>query len=110
MEDRRRSKRTELQSRIVVKRIDSGQSEEISIDITDVSKSGIGFCCKQSLQIGAVYESYLTIWTKEVIHALLQIVRIELREDTYFYGASFIGLPEVDAFRIEVYQAVHENE
>ena len=109
MEERRKSKRTQLQSKIVVKRLDGGTQEELDIDIVDVSKSGIGFLCNTPLTIGAVYEAYLTIWTKEVLHAILEIVRIEKKEDTISYGAIFVGMPELDAARIEVYQTVEEN-
>lgn len=110
MQERRRNKRTQLHSSIVMKRLDDSRMEEVGIDIIDVSKGGVGFSCKKELQIGAVYESYLTIWTKEVLHAFLQIVRIELKGDEYVYGATFIGMPEVDASRIQVYQTVNENE
>lgn len=111
MEERRKNKRTELQSRLLINRLDDGvTNKEVEIDICDVSKTGVGFNCKEVLSIGAVYESYLTIWTQEVIHAFLQIVRIELKNDGYGYGAVFIGLPEMDASRIEVYQTVSENE
>lgn len=109
MEERRKSKRTQLQSKIVVKRLDGGTQEELDIDIVDVSKSGIGFLCNTPLTIGAVYEAYLTIWTKEVLHAILEIVRIEKKENTISYGAIFVGMPELDAARIEVYQTVEEN-
>lgn len=109
MDERRKSKRTELQSKLIIKRLDSDEQKEATIDIIDVSKSGVGFTCKEALNIGAVYESYLTIWTQEVLHAFLQIVRIELQGDEYSYGAIFIGMPEMDASRIEVYQTVSEN-
>jgi len=109
MEDRRKSKRSELNSKLVLKRLDQN-SEEIGINILDVSKTGIGFECEQALTIGSVYESYLTIWTKEVIHAFLEIRRIEKVDDTtYNYGAIFIGMPEMDSARIEVYQTVEEH-
>ena len=94
---------------MVIKRLDGGVDEEVDIEISDVSKSGVGFICKSPLLIGTVYESYLTIWTKEVLHAFLQIVRIELKEDTYYYGASFVGMPEIDAQRIVAYQTVSES-
>ena len=81
-----------------------------TIDINDVSKGGVGFTCKEVLQIGTIYESYLTIWTKEVLHAFLQIVRIEMKENGYVYGATFVGLPEMDASRIAVYQTINEDE
>ena len=109
MDERRKSKRTELQSKLIMKRLDGESHKEVAIDIIDVSKSGVGFSCKEALNIGAVYESYLTIWTQEVLHAFLQIVRIELQGDGYSYGAVFIGMPEMDASRIEVYQTVNEE-
>lgn len=107
MEERRKSKRTSMQTSVIIKRLDEGH-EEVEIDVVDISKSGVGFVCKEPLTIGAVYEAYLTIWTKEVLHAFLQIVRIELKDKEFAYGASFIGMPEMDASRIEVYQTFNE--
>ena len=109
MEERRKTKRTELQSTLIMKRLDCEGTKEVSIDITDVSKSGVGFTCEEPLMIGAIYEGYLTIWTKEVLHAFMEIVRIEKLEDTFSYGASFVGMPEMDTARIEVYQTVEEH-
>ena len=111
MEERRRNKRTAMKSRLLIKRLDGEETPaEVGIEIIDVSKSGVGFRAEQLLKIGEVYESYLTIWTKEVLHAFLQIVRIELQGEDYSYGAVFIGMPEMDASRIEIYQTVHDGE
>lgn len=110
MEEKRKSKRTQLSSRLIIKRLDGEDKQEIAIDILDVSKGGVGFICKEPLMIGAVYESYMTIWTKEVIHAFLQIVRIDMKPEGFIYGASFVGMPEMDANRIEVYQTIHDNQ
>lgn len=110
MEERRKTKRTELLSKILIKRLGGdGPAKEVGIDVTDVSKTGVGFTCDEPLLIGNVYETYLTIWTKEVLHAFLEIVRIEKRDNTFSYGAIFIGMPEMDASRIEVYQTVNDN-
>lgn len=107
MEDKRKSLRTTLNSKLLIKKLGSEDNgTEVSIDITDVSKTGVGFTCSQALEIGAVYESYLTIWTKEVIRAFIEIVRIEKKGDIFSYGGIFIGMPEMDAARIEVYQTV----
>lgn len=110
MEERRKNKRLELDSKLLVKRLDQeGKAEEVNIVITDVSKSGVGFACSELLNIGAVYESYLMIWTKEVLHTFLQIVRIVKKEDgTYDYGAIFIGMTEIDASRIETYATIDD--
>ena len=108
MNEKRKSKRTELLSKLILKRLDGTKVEEASIDITDVSRTGIGFTSRKALSIGAVYEAFLTIWTREVIHAFLEIIRIEKIDDGYQYGAIFIGMPEMDAIRIETYQTVEE--
>lgn len=110
MDERRRDKRTDLSSKIVIKRLDgAGASKEVTIEIQDVSKSGVGFECSEALQIGEVYEAFLTIWTQEVLHAFLRIVRIELKGDSYTYGAIFIGMPEMETARIETYQTVNDH-
>lgn len=108
--ERRRSKRTELKAKLLIKRLDSGARDEVEVDIFNLSKTGIGFHCKELLEIGAVYESYLTIWTKEVIHTFIEIVRMEKEPDTVQYGGIFIGTSETDLQRIEVYNYVSEAE
>ena len=109
MEERRKSKREDLESTLIIKRLDDGSQKEVGIAVEDISKSGVGFHCSEPLMIGAVYEAFLTIWTKEVIHAFFEIVRIEKVEDTFLYGAIFVGMPEMDASRIEIYQTIHDN-
>ncbi len=110
MEERRRSKRTELHSVLVIKRLGSQDEQEVTIEVNDISKTGVGFVCEEPLAIGNVYESYLTIWTKEVLHAFLRIVRIEMIDGEFHYGAVFIGMPEMDAARIEVYQTINDED
>lgn len=108
MNERRKSKRTDMTSRLVIKRLDDGEERQVCIEVTDVSKSGIGFECGEQLQVGEVYESFLTIWTKEVIHAILQIVRGEQKDYAYSYGAVFVGMPDTESARIEVYQTIED--
>ena len=110
MEERRKNKRTSLNSSIILKRLDDGRDEEVDIEVMDVSKTGVGFTCTEPLTIGAIYESFLTIWTKEVLHAILEIIRIEKKGNTISYGAIFVGMPEMDACRIETYQTVEDNQ
>lgn len=108
--ERRKNKRMYLESRLVIKRLDSKEEpEEVAIELVDVSKTGIGFNCTVPLQIGAVYEAYLTLWTKEVIHAFIEIVRIVKRDEIFQYGGIFIGMSEMDASRIEIYGVVKDH-
>jgi len=106
MQERRGSQRRELKSKLLVKRLDTNTQEEIGIDVQNLTKTGIGFNCDELLQMGAVYEAFLTIWTKEVIHAFIEVVRIEKMEGSYNYGGLFIGMPEMDLQRIDVYNVV----
>lgn len=110
MSEKRKAERTELESRLVIKQLGAdGSGKEVAIEVTDVSKSGVGFRCTEKLEIGAVYEGFLTIWTKEVLHCFMEIVRIVKNDDikAFDYGAIFIGMPDMEIGRIEVYQTVN---
>ena len=109
MSERRKGNRTNLETSVVLNRIDEKEDEEIMIDIIDVSKSGLGFSSDATLQIGSVYESYLQIWTKELIHAYLRITRIEQKDGHFEYGATFVGMPEMDSARINNYGIIEQT-
>lgn len=109
MEEKRGSRRMSLSAQLLIKNMndESARPEEVGIDVVDVSKTGVGFICNVPLMIGAIYEANLQIWTKEVIHAFLKVVRIEQTdENRYTCGTIFVGLPEIDAKRIEVYDLI----
>ena len=108
MNERRRAKRTDLSVKLILKRLDDGKNQTIAVDIHDVSKSGMGFYCPEPLTIGAMYEADLKIWTGDIIHAFMCITRIEVAGNTFSYGAIFVGMAELDASRIEVYQTFSE--
>lgn len=110
MQERRKNQRIELEGKLVVKRMDlGGKAEQIGIEINDCSKTGVGFDCAEKLDVGAVYEAFLTIWTKEVLHVFLEIVRAENKQNGRLeYGAIFIGMSEMDASRIETYSTIQK--
>ena len=107
MQEKRNSRRMSLSARLLIKNLndESDKPEEVEIEVLDVSKTGVGFICNTPLTIGAVYETLLKIWNDDEIHAFLKVVRIEQTEDEkYMCGTIFIGLPEMNAARIEVYE------
>lgn len=111
MEERRKNRRMELSSRLLIKNLTGNTQEDVSIEITDLSKTGVGFICNSMLQIGTVYEAFLTIWMKESIHAFLEIVRVEkIADNQYCYGSVFIGMSEMDSKRIEVFDTMENME
>ena len=112
MEEKRNSMRMSLSAQLLIKNMgDNSLEEEVETEVLDVSKTGVGFICDRPLEIGAVYETNLKIWTDEVIHAFLKVVRIEqTKEEKYICGTIFIGLPEMNAKRIEVYDMLKRME
>ena len=107
MEERRKSRRMELLSQLLIKSLNGSMDEEVEIEVSDVSKTGIGFNCDRQLPSGVVYEAHLTIWMREKLHVFLEIIRTEnLEENRYKYGAIFIGMSEMDSKRIEVFDTM----
>lgn len=113
MKEKRDGRRIGLSAKLLIKNMndDVEKTEFAVIEVLDVSKTGVGFRCDRPLSIGAVYETFLKIWTDEVIHAFLKIVRIEQEEEgRYICGTIFIGLPEMNAKRIEIYDLLDRIE
>lgn len=108
MNERRKRDRTALDARLMIKRLDGSKIQEITIDVVNVSPSGIGFMCSDELEIGAVYEGTLTIWTKERLPVFMDIVRVHEVDGRYNYGALFVGMPELYSRKITVYQTIEE--
>ena len=80
----------------------------VHVDVTDISKSGIGFDCKKKLEMNSYYDAKIQIWTKEVVDAVIQIVRSEEKPDGFHYGGVFIGMTDTDALKIDIYQIFNE--
>ena len=112
MDEKRNSRRLELDVTVELERIDDSDGittlKLVHVDITDLSKSGIGFVSKAKLALGSYYNTKLQIWTKESIEAVIEIVRCEETEDGYHYGAKFVGMIESDALKIDIYQLFYE--
>lgn len=107
MDERRKSKRMDLMATISLKGL-TGDKEEVNIDILDVSQTGIGFICDKPLEIGAMYDTDLKIWTGDIIHVIIEIVRKNGDEESAIYGGHFVGMPEADWCRIRVYETYQE--
>ncbi len=108
-EERRKSKRLGLSGKLVIKALDQGSvPSSVALEIVNCSRHGLGFICDRQLTLGNNYEAYLTIWTSEVLHVFLQIVRGEQLESGFMYGCIFIGMPDADRQRIAVYETVED--
>ena len=101
MEEKRRHKRLDIDVSVQLERLDE--------DVTDISRSGIGFNAKVPLDIHTYYDTKIQIWTKEVVDAVVEIVRrTDSEEGVYHYGAVFIGMTDTDALKIDIYQIFND--
>ena len=116
MEEKRRNKRTNLDINVSLGVISGDLSKEkeyINVEITDVSKMGLGFKSDRQLLVGDCFDARIQIWTKEVIDAVLKIVRCkenEEKEGEYHYGCIFVGMTDTDALKIQIYQMFSEED
>jgi hypothetical protein len=112
MEEKRHHKRLKLDVSIQLERLtEDGATtyDYTQVAVSDVSRGGIGFQSSEALEVGAYYNTRIQIWTKEVIDAVIEIVRKQKMEDgTDKYGATFIGMSDTDAIKIDIYQVFRE--
>lgn len=112
MEEKRKHKRLELDVNVQLERLDEEgvtTLKYVHVDVTDISRSGIGFSCAKELDIGTYYDTRIQIWTKEIIESVVEIVRREADgAGGYRYGAVFIGLLDTDALKIDIYQIFND--
>lgn len=107
MEEKRRHKRLDLDVSLQLERLDEEGLTTLKyahVKVTDISRSGIGFSATRELAKGTYYDTKIQIWTKEVIDAVIEIVRCEKEGDIYHYGGVFIGMTDTDALKIDIYQ------
>ena len=109
MEEKRHHKRLKLDVSIRLTEDGTTTYDYTQVVVTDVSRGGIGFQSDEPLEVGGYYNTRTQIWTKEVIDAVIEIVRKQKMEDgTDKYGATFIGMSDTDAIKIDIYQVFRE--
>jgi D-mannonate dehydratase len=111
MEEKRKHKRLDLDVNVQLERLDEEgitTLKYVHVEVTDISRSGIGFKSQQALEIGTYYDARIQIWTKEIIDAVIEIVRREDKDGGYQYGGIFIGMTDTDALKIDIYQLFND--
>ena len=111
MEEKRKHKRLDLDVKIQLERLDEEGVTTLryaNVDVTDISRSGIGFIATRPLEVGTYYDTKIQIWTKEVVDAVIEIVRVDEENGQYRHGATFIGMTDTDALKIDIYQIFND--
>ncbi|MCR5626459.1 MAG: PilZ domain-containing protein [Lachnospiraceae bacterium] len=108
-EERRREKRMDIDVSITIRRLGENASDKgVQVKVLDLSKGGIGFSCAEKLESGAAYAADIKIWTGDIIHSIINVVRVSKGENESIYGGVFIGMPESEWCRIQVYETYQD--
>lgn len=99
-EDKRRFPRKAMNLKIIVDELYKQNNEVIEdikeeIEVTNISKTGIGFKCKNELPIGFYFNARITIDDENKFYGVLRIIRKRELEDTNEYGCVFVGLADI---------------
>ncbi len=112
MEEKRKHKRLDLDVSVELERLNEDgvtTLRYVHVEVTDISRSGIGFTTKKKLETGTYYDARIQIWTREVVDAAIEIVRREeLPDGSCKYGGEFIGMSDTDALKIDIYQIFND--
>lgn len=116
--EKRWAKRMSINAKIKLQSIKNNKTvafelnkEDIEVEVTNISKGGMGFKTTEFLPLNSYYEAKVVLWTRESFDSIVEIVRMENdgEEDKISYGCKFVGLSPADQFKIDVYQIVNET-
>jgi len=108
--DRRRYKRLPINLRLNVDEIfkqDYVIMKDINatIDVYDISKSGIGFISSSNLPIGYYFTVYINLGDGDFFRGVIRIVRMTpTNHNKNIYGAEFVGLAPFLADKLDKYE------
>lgn len=111
MEEKRRSKRLPVDLFLEVSSIFKQDNYEVldvdaPIEVTDVSKSGIGFRSKSKLPVGYYFNAKLQLGNSEsILYCVVRIVRSYTTEEGMnMYGCEFAGMPPILYYIFDEYE------
>ena len=117
MSEKRRARRMEMDAvlklnSIQTQRDTAGLShEEFSVNVLNVSTSGVAFKSKQELKLNTYYDLELVLWTKTKFNSVVEVVRMEsIGSGDILYGCRFIGMKPSQELEIQIYEALQSIE
>lgn len=110
MEEKRKSKRLPVDMRLEISNLfkqDNVMIKNIDapIRVVNISKSGIGFETEAILPIGYYFNSKIQLGdSSSCLYTVVQIIRVEKRNDKVFYGCEFVGMAPVLSFIFDEFE------
>jgi len=117
MQEKRRSKRMPIQLELVVSKLfkqEASATVEVNkpIQVTDVSKLGIGFISENEFPLNYYFNAKLELGSPDnSLYCVIQIIRKQPKEDGAFvYGCEFVGLAPVLGIIFDEYEKTLTDE
>jgi hypothetical protein len=114
MEEKRKSKRFDIDVEVESERIDPGAKGSdhrfVLVDVTDISMTGIAFISNEDFDIGATFAAKIKIWSGKTLDSVFKVIRKEKKAVGFKYGCIFVGMKENDALSIKIYELLHDQE
>lgn len=115
--EKRRSKRLDVKLTLQISNLFKQDNVVISnvdapIEVSDVSKGGIGFVTNATLPIGYYFNACIDLGSEESqLYTVVRIIRSSLSSDglSTHYGAEFVGKAPILDFIFDDFEASIEN-
>lgn len=114
--DRRRYKRLPIELTLEIDEIFKQDNVIVSnigasIEVFDISRSGIGFVSKANLPVGYYFRGNINLSNGDFFRVVIQIIRSGLADgDLKAYGAEFVGLAPFLADKVDRYESSLKSE
>ena len=113
MSEKRRATRMEMDAVLKLNSIQTMRDteglshEEFTVNVLNVSTSGVAFKSTQELKLNTYYDLHLVLWTKSAFDSVIEVVRMEnLGGEEILYGCRFIGMKPSQELEIQIYQVL----
>lgn len=109
MNEKRRSKRLPIDLNIVIVSLTKHGDVDtkplaVPIEVSNVSKGGLGFEGEAELHIHDCFSAALNIGGIKTINAVLRIIRKEMKGEMWYYGCEVLGHPSVYDYVFDEYE------
>lgn len=113
-EERRKSKRIAINVTVSLAPVNStnsadGTTDAVMVNIVDISKTGMCFVSDHRFLPNSFHDAVIILDNKETVEVVIEILRIDNRDDGVHYGCRFVGISPNDQFKIEAYRIVAEG-
>lgn len=75
-----------------------------TIEVTNISKTGIGFLCNGELPLDFYFNAKITIDEEKFFYSVVKIIRKDCVDGKWHYGCEFVGLADVLSVCIDEYE------